>query len=135
MKRLVKVINNKAKEYYAEKKENISNVNDVLAFAIANGKKDFAIWERTQTELEEQIDEDEKLTEDEKEEVKDFLQAYRESIFETLLTKNQISEAVREKLIENGYFVERIVKGTPVKSVDWSKITGNASTLKEAKEK
>ena len=135
LKRLVKVINNKAKEYYAEKKENISNVNDVLAFAIANGKKDFAIWERTQTELEEQIDEDEKLTEDEKEEVKDFLQAYRESIFETLLTKNQISEAVREKLIENGYFVERIVKGTPVKSVDWSKITGNASTLKEAKEK
>ena len=135
LKRLVKVINNKAKEYYAEKKENISNVNDVLAFAIANGKKDFAIWERTQTELEEQIDEDEKLTEDEKEEVKDFLQAYRESIFETLLTKNQISEAVREKLIENGYFVERIVKGKPVKSVDWSKITGNASTLKEAKEK
>lgn len=135
LKRLVKVINNKAKEYYAEKKENISNVNDVLAFAIANGKKDFAIWERTQTELEEQIDEDEKLTEDEKEEVKDFLQAYRESIFETLLTKNQISEAVREKLIENGYFVERIVKGKPVKSVDWAKITGNASTLKEAKEK
>ena len=135
LKRLVKVINNKAREYYAQKKENISNVNDVLAFAIANGKKDFAIWERTQAELEEQIDEDENLTEDEKEEVKDFLQNYRESIFDTLLTKNQISEAVREKLIENGYFVERIVKGNPVKSVDWAKITGNASTLKEAKEK
>jgi nitrate reductase NapAB chaperone NapD len=135
LKRLVKVINSKAKEYYAQKKENISNVNDVLAFAIANGKKDYAIWKRTQAELENQIDEDENLTEDEKEEVKDFLQNYRESIFDTLLTKNQISEAVREKLIENGYFVERIVKGTPVKSVDWSKITGNATTLKEAKEK
>ena len=135
LKRLVKVINSKAKEYYAQKKENISNVNDVLAFAIANGKKDYAIWERTQAELENQIDEDENLTEDQKEEVKDFLENYRESIFDTLLTKNQISEAVREKLIENGYFVERIVKGSPVKSVDWAKITNNASTLKEAKEK
>jgi len=135
LKRLVKVINSKAKEYYAEKKQDVRNINDILAFAIANGKKDYAIWERTQAELENQIDEDENLTEDQKEEVKDFLENYRESIFDTLLTKNQISEAVREKLIENGYFVERIVKGSPVKSVDWAKITNNASTLKEAKEK
>ena len=135
LKRLVKVVNSKAKEYYANKKQDIKNINDILAFAIANGKKDYAIWENTQTELEEQIDADEKLTEDQKEEVKDFLEAYRESIFDTLLTKNQISEAVREKLIENGYFVEKIIKGNPVKSVDWNKIIGNASTLKEAKEK
>jgi hypothetical protein len=134
LKRLVKVINNKAREYYAEKKENISNINDVLAFAIANGKKDYAIWERTQTELEEQIDADENLTEEQKQEVKDFLDNYRKSIFDTLLTKNQISVAVREKLIEKGYFTEKIVNGKPVKSVDWNKIIGNASTAKEAKE-
>jgi nitrate reductase NapAB chaperone NapD len=134
LKRLVKVINNKAKEYYAEKKENISNINDVLAFAIANGKKDFSIWERTQTELEEQIDADEKLTEEQKQEVKDFLDDYRKSIFDTLLTKNQISVAVREKLIEKGYFTEKIINGKAVKSVDWNKIIGNVSTAKEAKE-
>ena len=54
LKKLVKTINQKAKEYYAEKKENIKNVNDILAFAIANNKKDYAIWEKTQAELEDE---------------------------------------------------------------------------------
>lgn len=135
LKKLVQVINQKAKEYYKEKKENVKNINDILAFAIANGKKDFDIWERTKVEVENQIDADENLTEEQKAEVRDFLNDYTESIFDTLLTKNQIEETIRQKLIENGFGIEKVVNGKVVKSVDWNKIIGNAKNIKEAKEK
>jgi hypothetical protein len=135
LKKLVKVVSNKAKEYYASKKENVSNVNDMLSFAIANGKKDFAIWENTKEELDVLIDEDENLTDDQKEDIKDFLADYTDSIFETLLTKNQISNAIREKLISAGYFTEKVIDNKSVKSVDWSKVIGKASNILDAKEK
>ena len=121
LQKLVNVVNQKAKEYYKETKENISNVNDILAFAIANGKSDYAIWDRTKQELERQIDADEKLTEEQKSEVKDFLSDYTDSIFETLLTENQKEKIIREKLIESGFYTEKTQNGKVIKSVDWAK--------------
>jgi hypothetical protein len=135
LKKLVKTINQKAKEYYAEKKENIKNVNDILAFAIANNKKDYAIWEKTQAELEDLIDNDENLTDEKREEIKEFLADYIDSIFDTLLTKNQVSDIIRQKLIDAGFYKEKVIDNKSVKSVDWSKIVGNAANLNEAKEK
>ena len=135
LQKLVNVVNQKAKEYYKETKENISNVNDILAFAIANGKSDYAIWDRTKQELERQIDADEKLTEEQKSEVKDFLSDYTDSIFETLLTENQKEKIIREKLIESGFYTEKTQNGKVIKSVDWAKIIGNAKTIQEAKTK
>ena len=134
LKRLIQVVNQKAKEYYKEKKENISNINDILAFAIANGKSDYAIWERTQQEVQKQIDEDTSLTDEQKQEVKDFLSDYQNSIFDTLMTEKQIDQLVREKLIESGYGIEKTVNGKVVKSVDWSKVIGSAKTINEARE-
>lgn len=134
LKRLVKVVNQKAREYYAEKKENIKNVNDILAFAIANNKEDDAIWERTQAELYNEIMDDESLTDEKRSELLDFLDNYINSTFETLLTKTQVKDVVKEKLIEAGYFKEKTINGKVVKAVDWSKITGNANTINEAKE-
>jgi hypothetical protein len=133
LKRLIQVVNQKAKEYYKEKKENISNINDILAFAIANGKSDYAIWERTQQEVQKQIDEDTSLTDEQKQEVKDFLSDYQNSIFDTLMTEKQIDQLVREKLIESGYGIEKTVNGKVVKSVDWSKVIGSAKTINEAR--
>lgn len=135
LKKLIQTINAKAKEYYVETKQNVRNVNDILAFAIANEKSDYKIWERTKEEVERQIDEDSTLTDEQKAEVKDFLEDYTESIFDTLLTKNQIDQIIREKLIEAGFKTEKTVNGKVVKSVDWSKIIGNAKTIKEAKDK
>lgn len=135
LKRLIKVVNQKAREYYAEKKENIKNINDILAFAIANNKEDDAIWERTQAELYNEITNDESLTEEQRGELLDFLDNYINSTFETLLTKTQIKDVIKEKLIEAGYFKEKTVKGKVIKAVDWSKITGNANTINDAKEK
>ena len=135
LKRLVQVVNQKAKEYYKEKKENVKNINDILAFAIANGKKDHAIWDRTKVELENQIEEDANLTEEQKADIKDFLQEYTDSVFDTLLTKSQIEETIRQKLIENGFGIEKVVKGKVVKSVDWNKIISNSKNIQEAKER
>ena len=64
LKKLINVVVNKAREYYKEKGEKIPNVNDWLQFAIANGKKDYRIWERTQDEVNKQIDADTKLTDE-----------------------------------------------------------------------
>lgn len=135
LKKLIQVVNQKAKEYYKEKSQKISNINDILAFAIANSKSDYAIWERTQQEVQKQIDEDTSLTDEQKQEVKDFLSDYQESIFDTLMTEKQIDQLVREKLIEAGYSIEKTVNGKVVKSIDWSKIIGSAKTIKEAREK
>ncbi|OYY99577.1 MAG: hypothetical protein B7Y37_13885 [Sphingobacteriia bacterium 28-36-52] len=135
LKRLVQVVNQKAKEYYKETSQKTSNINDILAFAIANGKSDYAIWERTQQEVQKQIDEDTSLTDEQKQEIKDFLSDYQESIFDTLMTEKQIDQLVREKLIEAGYSIEKTVNGKVVKSIDWSKIIGSAKTIKEAREK
>ena len=135
LQKLVNVVNQKAREYYKETKENVSNVNDILSFAIANGKSDYAIWERTQQELERQIEADNKLTEEQKTEVKEFLQEYTDSIFETLLTENQKEKIIREKLIEAGYYTEKTQNGKVTKSVDWSKVIGNSKNIQDAKTK
>ena len=135
LQKLVKTINQKAKEYYKEKKEKISNINDILAFAIANGRKDVEIWNRTKVEVEKQINADTNLTEEQKSEVKDFLEDYTASIFDTLLTENQKDKLIREKLIEDGFSKEKTVNGKVIKSVDWSKVIGNSKSIQEAKEK
>jgi len=135
LKKMVKMINQKAKEYYADKKQNIKNVNDILSFAIANNKTDYAIWEKTQAELEDVIDNNENLTEERKEEIKEFLDDYMNSIFDTFLTKNQISDVIREKLIDAGFYKEKIINNKSVKSIDWAKVVGNASNIAEAKER
>ena len=135
LKKMVKMINQKAKEYYANKKQNVKNVNDMLSFAIANNKTDYALWENTQSELEDVIDNNENLTEERKEELKEFLDDYINSIFDTFLTKNQISDVIREKLIDAGLYKEKVIDNKSVKSVDWGKIIGNASNIEQAKEK
>ena len=133
LKRLVQVVQNKAREYYKETEQKIPNVNDWLQFAIANGKADYAIWERTQEAVEAQIDEDENLTDEQKEEVKDFLSDYQDSIFETLLTTSQKDEIIRQKLIDAGFVTERTINGKVTKAVDWNKVIGNAKNIKDAK--
>ena len=133
LKKLVQVVQNKAKEYYKEKKETVKNVNDWLSFAIANGKADYAIWERTQEEVERQIDADANLTDEQKNEVKDFLSDYQDSIFDTLLTTGQKEEIIRQKLIEAGFGTEKTINGKVVKAVDWNKVIGSAKNIKEAK--
>lgn len=135
LKKLVQTINQKAKEYYKETKQNVRNINDILAFAIANNKADYKIWDRTKEEVERQINEDTSLTDEQKADVKEFLEDYTESVFDTLLTKNQIDQTIREKLIEGGYAIEKTVNGKVIKSVDWNKIIGNAKNIKDAKEK
>lgn len=134
LKKLVNVVANKAKEYYKSTNEKVSNVNDWLQFAIANGKKDYKIWENTQEELGRQIDADTKLTDIQKSEVKDFLKDYIDSTFETLLTENQKRKIINEQLMNAGFVKEAKVKGKSVKSVDWERIIGTSKTVKEAKE-
>lgn len=134
LQKLVKVVRDKAAEYYKEKKENVSNVNDMLAFAIANGKKDYAIWDRTKEELERQIDADNKLSDTEKAEVKSFLEDYTDSVFDTFLTDRQQENVIREKLIEAGHKTEKLVNGKNVVSVDWGSVTKSAKNISEAKE-
>jgi len=133
LKRLVQVVQNKAREYYKETEQKVPNVNDWLQFAIANGKADYAIWERTQEAVEAQIDEDENLSDEQKEEVKDFLSDYQDSIFETLLTTSQKDEIIRQKLIDAGFTTERTINGKVTKAVDWNKVIGNAKNIKDAK--
>lgn len=130
---MVNVVSNKAKEYYKGKGEKVVG-NDILQFAIANGKKGDKLWKGTQDEVNRQIDADIKLSDSEKAEVKDFLDEYIDSTFETLLTEPQKSKIIRDKLIEAGLSKDMVVNGETKKVVDWNKIIGNKKSIQDAKD-
>lgn len=131
LQKLVDTVRNKAKEYYKEENTKVPN-NDFLAFAIANGKSDVKIWERTKEAVEREIDLDNNLSVEQKEAVKEFLQDYTDSVFETLLTKKQTKGLVREALINAGFKTEKNINGKTVTAVDWKKVTQSQKSKQDA---
>ena len=79
----------------------------------------------------EQIDNDTNLTEDEKTSLKSFLDNYKNSVFDILLTRGQKDKIIREKLLELGYAKQ--VNGRVV--LDILPLIGSEKSLQKAIDK
>lgn len=90
--------------------------SDMVAFALAEAGRAKKIYNEAQTEVFKQIDADPNLTEDEKTALKDFLDKYKESNFDILLSRGQKDKIIRDKLIELGYAKQ--VNGKVVLNLD-----------------
>ena len=102
--KIIQVLAKKAKEATtANNKPKSQSLSDLITFVLSQAKKGEEIWKQAQKEVFESIDNDKTLSDDKKLELKDFLDNYRKTIFDVLLTRGQKDKIIKEKLIELGY--------------------------------
>jgi len=132
LSKIISIVKKKASEYKSDKGTPIStNLADVIKFAITNKEKGQTIYELAQKEVFEQIDNNKDLTDAEKENMLSFLENYKNSVFDILLTRGQKDKIIREKLIELGYAKQ--VNGKVV--LDILPLIGSEKSLEKAIDK
>ena len=125
-------LKNKAKDYYkTTNKQALVDPFEQLKYAVemlndANGRK---IWDDSKAELIAKIDSDKDLSQQEKDDLKAYLDDYQNAIFDQLLSKNKLFNNVKKVLAEESPFVKK--DG----SVDWNGIIiqakGNVEIAKQ----
>jgi hypothetical protein len=132
VKELLGYLKNKAKDYYkTTNKQALVDPFEQLKYAVemlndANGRK---IWDDSKAELIAKIDSDKDLSQQEKDDLKAYLNDYQNAIFDQLLSKNKLFNNVKKVLAEESPFVKK--DG----SVDWNGIIiqakGNVEIAKQ----
>jgi GNAT superfamily N-acetyltransferase len=132
VKELLGYLKNKAKDYYkTTNKQALVDPFEQLKYAVemlndANGRK---IWDDSKAELIAKIDSDKDLSQQEKDDLKAYLDDYQNAIFDQLLSKNKLFNNVKKVLAEESPFVKK--DG----SVDWNGIIiqakGNVEIAKQ----
>jgi preprotein translocase subunit YajC len=125
---LLGYLKNKAKDTYEKgTTKKLTDPFEQMKYAMemlndSNGRK---IWEDSQKEIAARIDNDNSLSQTEKDSLKNFLQDYETTLFDQLLSENKLLKNIQKVLIEDGNFV----KGN---SVDWKGIIVDAKGKPEA---
>jgi hypothetical protein len=118
----------KAKDFYKGNTAQAGKSNkDLLNFAALNLADSKAIWNNAKQAVIDLIDADQNYSAAQKQQLKDFLDNYQQSIFDTLLSNNKAADIVKEALKEKGFVDQN-------GNVDWKKIIGRANTTAEAKQ-
>ena len=89
---------------------------ELITFALENAKKGKEIFNEAKKEVNTIIDNDKKLTKEQKEDLKKFLENYQKSIFDNLLSSKDKNNILKTALIEAGYAKE--VNGKVVLNLD-----------------
>jgi len=132
--RMLKELERKAKDFYEAKKEVKGRSSiDLLNFAAKNLADSKRIWDGAKATVNDMIDADKNYSEAEKEQLKDFLQKYQDSVFDTLLSNSKANAAIKEALEKKGFTYIVQVKGVDEVRVDWKKIIGKAGNTAAAK--
>lgn len=101
LKKLVRLLHAKAKEKYKEKnKKEPKSILETIAFALENASSQRELWDGLINSIEQQIDNDENLSEAEKDSVKDFIETYVEQMIDTLVTESNQERLINEILKE-----------------------------------
>lgn len=125
--RMLKELERKAKDFYEAKKEVKGRSSiDLLNFAAKNLADSKRIWEGAKATVNDMIDADKNYSEAEKEQLKDFLQKYQDSVFDTLLSNSKANAVIKEALTEKGLVNEN-------GAVSWKTIIGKAGNTAAAK--
>jgi len=102
--KIIEVLAKKAKEATtAKNKPKSQSLSDLITFVLSQAKNGQEIWGQAQKEVFDSIDNEDSLSDDKNAELKNFLDNYRKTVFDVLLTKNQKDKIIKEKLIELGY--------------------------------
>jgi hypothetical protein len=124
---MLKELQKKAKDFYkGDTKQAAKSGVELLNTAANNLADSKRIWDSAKGKVNEMIDADANYTPEQKAQLKEFLQAYQDSIFDSLLTKNKSLQIVKQALKEKG-FVD--AEG----NVDWKSILGISNNTKAAK--
>jgi hypothetical protein len=106
--KITDVVAKKAKELSKSQNKPIgNNVADLVKFAFEQADNGRKIWNEAQKEVYSIIEKDTKLTNEEKQDLINFLDKYRDGVFDILLTKGQKDRIIKEKLIEAGYAAQK----------------------------
>lgn len=124
---MLRELQKKAKDFYKSDnaQKNKSGI-ELLNFAGKNLEESTRIWNEAKAAVDTLIDNDANYTDAEKEQLKDFLKSYQDSIFDTLLSENRQTQIVKEALKEKGFIDEQ-------GNVDWRSIIGKANSTEAAK--
>jgi hypothetical protein len=118
----------KAKDFYKGNTAQAAKSNkDLLNFAALNLADSTAIWNNAKQAVIDLIDADQNYSAAQKQQLKDFLNNYQQSIFDTLLSNNKAADIVKEALKEQGFVDQN-------GNVDWKRIVGRANTSAQAKQ-
>lgn len=125
--RLLTELQKKAKDFYKSDTTKAAKSNrDLLNFAAQNLSDSKRIWDNAKGAVNALIDADENYSEAQKEQLKDFLNNYQNSVFDTLISENKATNIIKEALKEKGFADEN-------GNVDWRKIIGRANNSEAAK--
>lgn len=104
LEKVIAAIVKKAKEKTTPKdKVNPLSTSALITFAFNEQQRANEIYDAAQKQVFEKIDNDKELTDEQKVELKAFLDNYKKSVFDILLTQGQKDKIIREKLIEQGF--------------------------------
>lgn len=126
--KMLSELQRKAKDFYKSDTTKAAKSNkDLLNFAAQNLNDSRAIWNNAKQAVIDLIDADQNYSAAQKQQLKDFLNDYQNSIFDTLISENKATNIIKEALKEQG-FVD--ANG----AVDWKRIIGRANTSAQAKQ-
>lgn len=131
LNKVITTLVKKAKEMFPEQAKTLKTSEEIMRFALENQEQGSKLFDAAQAEVEGLIDTDQNLDDTQKEDLKKFLEGYKKSVFDILLTSGQKDKIIKDALIEAGYGVER--NGKIV--VDWKQIVYGAKTPAKAVEK
>ena len=131
LNKVITTLVKKAKEMFPEQAKTLKTSEEIMRFALENQEQGSKLFDAAQLEVEGLIDADQNLDDTQKEDLKKFLEGYKKSVFDILLTSGQKDKIIKDALIEAGYGVER--NGKIV--VDWKQIVYGAKTPAKAVEK
>jgi len=127
--KIINIVAKKAKELSkSQNKPTGNSIADLVMFAFQQADNGLKIWNEAQKEVYSMIEKDTEITKEEKEALVDFLDKYKDGVFDILLTKGQKDRIIKEKLIEAGYATE---KGGKI-VLDLEPIIAKAKTIDEA---
>ena len=131
VKELLGYLKNKAKDYYkSETNKTLVDPIDQLKYAVEmlndrNGKK---IWDDSKAEIIKKIDADKTLSQTEKDNLKQHLDNYQNTVLDQLLSSNKLFNNIKQVIINETPFVKN-------GAVDWNKMItqakGNVAVVKD----
>ena len=131
LNKIITALVRKAQELYPEQAKVLKTSEEIIRFALENQDQSQKLFDAAQSEVENLIDNDKDLDDTQKEDLKKFLEGYKKSVFDVLLTSGQKDKIVKDALIEAGYGIERNGKIY----VDWKQIVYGSKTPAKAVEK
>jgi hypothetical protein len=124
---MLRELQRKAKDFYKNTNQANKSGVELLNFAALNLNDSRDIWNKAKQAVIDLIDADQNYSAAQKQQLKDFLDNYQNSIFDTLLSNNKAADIIKEALKDKGFIDQN-------GNIDWKGIIGRANNSAAAKQ-